>query len=69
MCAIVNHQNNNTTTTKEKQMATKYHLIDNQTKRLIKVFNNRAAASRKADKLDLEYGAIRYNVRPIFDDK
>ena len=50
-------------------MATKYHLIDNQTKRLIKVFNNRAAASRKADKLDLEYGAIRYNVRPIFDDK
>jgi hypothetical protein len=46
-------------------MTIKYHLIDNQTKRLIKVFNNRVSASRRADKLDLEYGAIRYTIRPV----
>jgi hypothetical protein len=46
-------------------MTIKYHLIDNQTKKVIKVFNNRASASRKADKLDLEYGAIRYTIHII----
>ena len=50
-------------------MTIKYHLIDNQTKKLIKVFNNRASASRKADKLDLEYGAIRYIVHIVQQQK
>ncbi|KAK46371.1 hypothetical protein BG58_11140 [Caballeronia jiangsuensis] len=43
-----------------------YEVIDCKTgKRVGKPYATRVAASRRADKLDLEYGAIRYNVRRV----
>lgn len=45
-----------------------YELIDNQTKKVLRKYgpDKRRFASRAADKLDLQYGAIRYSVRPIY---
>lgn len=43
-----------------------YEIIDIQTKaRVGGLIKSRSTASRKADRLDLEYGAIRYIVRPV----
>jgi hypothetical protein len=41
----------------------RYQVIDNQTKQVMGSYLNRVRASRKADKLDLAYGAIRYSIR------
>ena len=41
----------------------KYHVIDTQTGDIMGTYASRVIASRKADKLDLAYGAIRYAVR------
>jgi len=47
---------------------TGYELIDSQTKKVLKKYgpDKRRYASRQADKLDLQYGAVRYFVKPIF---
>ena len=42
----------------------KYQVIDRQTNQKIgKPYSTRTRANNKADKLDMEYGAIRYVVR------
>lgn len=40
-----------------------YQVIDRQTGDVVATYHSRKAATRKADKLDLEYGAIRYRVQ------
>ena len=40
-----------------------YHIIDTKTGLTVATASTRRAARRKADRLDLEYGAIRYAVR------
>lgn len=45
-------------------MNTTYQIIDIQTKTVVGTYGNRKAASTRADKLDMAYGAIRYVVRP-----
>lgn len=40
-----------------------YEVIDRQTGAVVGVYATRIKARRRADKLDLEYGAIRYAVR------
>lgn len=44
-----------------------YHLTDNHTGKVLKVYpeGKRAIAQRRADNLDLQYGAIRYSVRLV----
>lgn len=42
----------------------RYLVIDRQTKKVMGSYSTRKKASTKADKLDLEYGAYRYNVVP-----
>jgi hypothetical protein len=44
----------------------KYHIIDLKTRRVIAVYTDRRRAERRADFLDLEYGAIRYKVHPVY---
>lgn len=43
----------------------KYQVIDSRTGLVMGTYSTRVRASRKADKLDLQYGAIRYSVRPV----
>ena len=45
---------------KEKEM---YSVIDIRTGEIVGSYKSRKVASRKADKLDMEYGAVRYVVR------
>jgi hypothetical protein len=42
----------------------RYQIIDTQTKQVIGTYSSRVRASRKADRMDLAYGAIRYMVKP-----
>jgi hypothetical protein len=42
-----------------------YQVIDNRTKAIIGVYKTLRRANRKADQLDLIYGAIRYQVRKV----
>lgn len=46
-----------------------YQLIDNQTGKVLGTYTyaQRNRARNRADKLDLQHGAVRYIVRPIFD--
>lgn len=44
-----------------------YQVIDNKTKQIVGEYKSRKRASNRADKLDLEYGAYRYIVKPIFN--
>lgn len=44
---------------------TNYQVIDTRTGDEIGTYTTRKRASRKADSLDLAYGAIRYQVRAI----
>ncbi len=50
-------------------MGNTYQVVDIQTKQVVGTYGNRKAASRRADKLDLAYGAIRYVVRIIWADE
>ena len=43
----------------------KYQVIDSQTQQVMGTFSSKTRAHHKADKLDLEYGAIRYFVRAV----
>jgi hypothetical protein len=43
----------------------RYRVIDTHTNAIIGNYSTRQHASRRADKLDLEHGAIRYAVEPI----
>jgi hypothetical protein len=45
---------------KEKKM---YSVIDIRTGEIVGSYKSRKLADRKADKLDMEYGAVRYVVR------
>lgn len=51
-----------------KTKITAYILVDGRTGRLIKLYgpDKRRVASRRADRLDLQYGSYRYQVRPVF---
>lgn len=42
-----------------------HEIIDGQTQKLIGQYSSLRRAHRRADRLDLEYGAIRYHVRRI----
>lgn len=44
----------------------RYDLIDRQTGRVIATYQSRVKATRRADRLDLAHGAIRYQVKPIW---
>lgn len=48
------------------EQATKYEVIDTQTKRVVGTFKNRNRARNMADRKDNEYGAYRYIVRPVY---
>jgi hypothetical protein len=43
-----------------------YQVIDRQTQQVVGTYKNRAAASRRVDKLDNEYGSYRYFVKTIW---
>lgn len=49
---------------------TGYQLVDIKTKTVLKTYEPTKfhIATRRADKLDLKYGAIRYSVRPLFEE-
>lgn len=42
-----------------------YQVIDIRTKQVVRSYDNRRAASRAADRLDQQYGAVRYIVRAV----
>jgi len=42
-----------------------YQVIDNRTKAIMGVYKTLRRANRKADQLDLIYGAIRYQVKKV----
>lgn len=42
-----------------------YQVIDSQTQQIRGTYQSRRRAARRADALDLEYGAIRYRVEPL----
>ncbi len=45
---------------------TKYQVVNFKTRELVgQPFKSRGRARRRADKLDLEYGAISYIVKPV----
>jgi len=46
-------------------MNTQYQVIDTRTQAVVGTFTTRKAASRKADRLDAQYGAVRYSVRSV----
>ena len=43
----------------------RYQVIDNQTQVVMGIYSSLKAAHRRADKLDMEYGAVRYVVRRV----
>lgn len=47
-------------------MAAKYEVVDNQTSRVVASYTSRRRAQARADKMDLQYGAVRYVVRPVW---
>ena len=52
--------------TSTSKPATQYRIIDNHTKQQIgKLYTSRVRATRRRDKLDLQYGAIRYRVERV----
>lgn len=46
-----------------------YAIIDIQTKKIVSIHKTKQFARRKADKLDLKYGAIRYVVKIVENSK
>ena len=48
---------------------TTYELIDNQTGKVLAVYTwaQRSRARNRRDRLDAQYGAVRYILRPVFD--
>ena len=44
---------------------TTYQVIDRQTQKVVGTFKNKQAARNKCDRLDMQYGAIRYSVRAV----
>lgn len=42
-----------------------YQVIDSKTGFIVATYPTRKQASRRADKLDMAYGAIRYSIRMI----
>lgn len=47
-------------------MASSYEVFDVKEQRVVRVSKSRSGAQRTADRRNLEYGAHRYNVRPIW---
>lgn len=50
-------------------MADRYDIIDSQTKQVVGSFKSRNRATSFADRKDLQYGAVRYIVKPIWADE
>jgi hypothetical protein len=46
-------------------MTTKWQVICSLTGYIVSTHKSAVSAHRKADKLDLAYGAVRYSVRPV----
>lgn len=46
--------------------ATRYELIDSRTGAVIGTYRSRTRAYARADRMDAEYGAVRYVVRPVW---
>lgn len=44
-----------------------YQVIDRQTQQVVGTFKSKQSARNKRDRLDLQYGAIRYMVREVAD--
>lgn len=42
-----------------------YQVIDIRTKQVVKTYADRKTARRAADRLDLQYGAVRYIVKAV----
>lgn len=42
-----------------------YRLIDTRTGQVIRSYTDRKAARRRRDRLDAQYGAVRYVVKPV----
>ncbi len=42
-----------------------YNVVDRQTQKIVGTYATLKAARRSADRKDLQYGAIRYLVRPV----
>lgn len=45
----------------------RYDVIDVQTQKVVGSFKNSHRAHRFADRKDMEYGAVRYVVKPIWE--
>jgi hypothetical protein len=45
-----------------------YEVYDHKTKQIIGTYKTLHAASNKANKLDLEYGAVRYGFRRVLSN-
>lgn len=43
----------------------KYQIVDARTGQVVKEFSNKKRAWNKADKMDQEYGAVRYIVKTV----
>lgn len=48
-----------------EQQPQKWEIFDRIDRRVIGVYTDKRRARNRADRLDLEYGAIRYSVRPL----
>lgn len=46
-------------------MTNKYQVIEMQTGKVMGTYSSKVRATRKADKLDLEYGCIHYAVKVV----
>lgn len=55
--------------TMAKTVAIGYQIIDNQTQLVRGTYKSASTARRKADKLDNEYGAVRYVVKTIWGER
>lgn len=49
-------------------MNVRFEIVNKQTGEVVGKYLNRSRARRRADKLDLEYGAINYHVNTVFPD-
>jgi len=50
----------------DKARPTHYEIWDNRERQVVGRYSDRVRASRRADRLDNEYGAIRYIVRAVY---
>ena len=49
--------------------STTYQVIDTKTQQVLSTHKDRIQARRKRDRLDMQYGAVRYVVKPVFAEE